>query len=122
MPTPYRRSGVLSVIKRFFLIFLLSTFSWVSALAEEAPALRDPTQPLDYRAQGAKRPHFALQAVFVQGTRKVAIINGSTLQKGESLEGWRLALVRDDSVVMASGSERMTLNLHQKVTQPVSAY
>ena len=71
--------------------------------AEDAP-VRDPMQPYRFVAgpgsdPGAVTvPRFALTAVLISPTRRVAIVNGKPYERGESVSGAEIIRIDADAV------------------------
>lgn len=101
----------------FNLISLLLTLL-ISAivLPLEAQELTDPTQPRNAVLSPATTGHtgkdgLTLQAVFIGTQERYAIINGQTLNQGDSINGFELVAVTATTVTMRDtiqGSEKQT--------------
>jgi hypothetical protein len=71
-----------------------------SARAAEAP-VRDPMQPYRFVAGpdgSVAAPRFALTAVLISPTRRVAIVNGKPYERRESVNGAEIVLIDSDAV------------------------
>jgi len=74
-----------------------------AARAEDAP-VRDPMQPFRYVASAGAGggvvavPRFALTAVLISPTRRVAIVNGKPYERGESVDGAEIVRIDPDAV------------------------
>jgi hypothetical protein len=70
--------------------------------ADERVPLRDPMQP--YRAiagaagVGGAGPRFALTAVLISSSRRVAIVNGKPYERGETVNGAEIVGIEADAV------------------------
>jgi hypothetical protein len=76
-------------------------FGAALAIAEEPP-VRDPMRPFGAGAAGAPLasagPRFALTAVLIAAERRVAIVNGTPSQQGESVDGATIVTIEADAV------------------------
>lgn len=80
--------------------FLL--FAVVPVFAEEAAQneqLRDPTQPLGYVTKKVAEEKLELQAIFVRGKQREAVINGQQVSVGDVVKGAEVLGINDKSVV-----------------------
>lgn len=83
-----------------------------SATAEEPP-LRDPMRPFGSdTVPGTEAtpaaPRFALTAVLVSPTRRVAVVNGKPYLEGDAVDGAEIVAIELDSVrVRERGAERV---------------
>jgi len=73
-----------------------------AALAGDAP-VRDPMQPFRFVAgpggvAGSAAPRFALTAVLISPTRRVAIVNGKPYECGEIVNGAEVVRIDPDAV------------------------
>jgi len=71
-----------------------------AATAEDAP-VRDPMQPYRFVAGpsgSVAAPRFALTAVLISPTRRVAIVNGKPYERGESVNGAEIVRIDPDAV------------------------
>jgi hypothetical protein len=80
----------------------------------DEPPLRDPMRPPGAdvapgaAAAAAAGPRFALTAVLVAPTRRVAIVNGKPYFEGETIDGAEIVAIELDSVrVREDGAERV---------------
>ena len=63
------------------------------------------------RAPGPKPPASELSGILVGARDRVAIINGTLVRSGDSIEGERVIDIRRDHVVLARDGQRRTLRL-----------
>lgn len=90
----------------------------VSANADEPP-LRDPMRPFGAdAAPGAAAaavagPRFALTAVLVAPTRRVAIVNGKPYFEGETIDGAEIVAIELDSVRVREGGADRVITLRR---------
>jgi hypothetical protein len=71
-----------------------------AARAEDG-LVRDPMQPYRFVAGpggGGVAPRFALTAVLISPTRRVAIVNGKPYERGESVNGAEIVRIDPDAV------------------------
>ena len=76
----------------------------------QAQGLPDPTRPLDLKSEVGMAqdgfPQVKINAVFVTAQGVHAIINGQSVNVGDSWQGLTLISLTRDSVVLARGQER----------------
>ncbi len=82
--------------------------------AEEAP-VRDPMQPYRFVAGpggvGVAAPRFALTAVLISPTRRVAIVNGKPYERGESVSGAEIVRIDTDAVHLREHGNELVVPL-----------
>lgn len=94
---------------------LIALVTTASALAEDLP-LRDPMQP--YRrvpaadAAEAVARGFALSAVLISDSRRIAVINGDLRREGDEIDGARLIRIEPFSVRLRRGGEELVVPLN----------
>lgn len=92
--------------------------AWTSGAG--AQELRDPTRPPATLTALSSAPSAAtagpqLQTILIgrgAGGRQLAVIDGETVQLGDTFHGARVARIGDNEVVLARGRERQTLRLY----------
>ena len=98
----------------------LKSWAWVicvlPAFCEAQYAvLPDPTKPVNVPAKGETDdqgndadgfPRVKIEAVFLQGESKTAVINGQTVQEGQSWKGFNLLKVHANGVVLADAEKQ----------------
>ena len=94
---------------------LIPVFCLFAGLANgQAETLRDPTQPMvnnSTRGTGQQGlsadgfPQVKIEAVFLQGDNKRAVINGETLVEGQDWKGFNLLKIHPNGVIL-SNTER----------------
>lgn len=82
-----------------------------SSLAQN---LVDPTRPnintgANKALQPVNKPKYVLNAVFIAGDNKSAVINGKRYQQGQDVRGSKLILISQNKVVLDSQEGRKTL-------------
>lgn len=77
-----------------------------------AHALKDPTQPGEYRA-ATKRVNLNLESILFSDTRRVAVINGKALQEGEKLGSARVLSIGKDVVRVQQQGKTYNLTLQR---------
>jgi len=93
------------------------------ARAEDAP-VRDPMQPYRFvagsgSAGGVVTPRFALTAVLISPTRRVAIVNGKPYERGESIGGAEIVRIDPDAVHLREHGNELVVPLgHAAVGKP----
>ena len=82
--------------------------------AEDAP-VRDPMQPYRFVAAGlggsVAAPRFALTAVLISPTRRVAIVNGKPYESGESVNGAEIVRIDPDAVHLREHGNELVVPL-----------
>ena len=84
-----------------------------AAPAADAP-VRDPMQPFRFAAGpggGAAAPRFALTAVLISPTRRVAIVNGKPYERGESVDGAEIVRIDPDAVHLREHGNELVVPL-----------
>jgi MSHA biogenesis protein MshK len=79
------------------------------ALPADGLEIVDPTRPQD-GARDGERP-LLLQSVLVSETRRVAVINGRTLQVGDRVDGARVTRIEPGSVWLQRDGDITRLDL-----------
>jgi hypothetical protein len=74
----------------------------------ELPTKMSPTQMATSRAKS--RPVFKLQGIW-KGKQVQAFINGRVVKVGDKINGYQVARIGDQKVVLTKGSEQYTLSL-----------
>ena len=93
------------------LIIFLIAFIPLSAQADQ---LRDPTTPLGAVAQ-ARENTPQLQAILLRNGQRKVIINGELLAEGQSISGFTIERITEQSVRLRSSDGPLLLQLRQKV-------
>ncbi|SET64291.1 hypothetical protein [Thalassotalea agarivorans] len=81
-----------------------------NALAAEV----DPTRPLSYRApvKSVSEPVFYLQSIVLSKEHgHTAIINDTLVAEGQSISGYKVVSISNNSVLLSSGEKRKSLSL-----------
>ncbi len=78
-------------------------------------ALVDPTLPLGYSTKGQQQSALKLQAIFLGGNRKEAIVNGVSVKEGDSLQGKRIVKIKHDAIVIEKNGGLRTLVLRPSI-------
>ena len=82
--------------------------------AADAP-VRDPMQPYRYVATpgsgGVGAPRFALTAVLISPTRRVAIVNGKPYERGETVGGAEIVRIEPDAVHLREHGNELVVPL-----------
>lgn len=98
----------------FKIIALLLLLAVSGAVSVHAESLRDPTRPLGYRGAEGTPIEWELNAVFIGGTRKLAVINGQKLQEQERVPGSAgvyLLAIEPRAVVLQQGPRTWRVHL-----------
>ncbi len=106
-------------VKKFSLVWLsvlvLVLGVPLAYASTQVEKLRDPTQPLNYRAATKAASALKLQAIFLGGSQPKAIINGKTLVVGDVFDGKKILTIKENEVVYRSGSQTRTLKLRSSI-------
>lgn len=89
----------MQVSKRHWTLLLLLVGHFSVADEAQTRPLRDPTQPLDFVAQKATQTKLELQAVFIRGNSKEAVISGKQVGVGGKVLGAEILAINEKSVV-----------------------
>jgi hypothetical protein len=83
-----------------------------AARAADAP-VHDPMQPFHYVAGpgGVGGPRFALTAVLISPTRRVAIVNGKPYERGETVGGAEIVRIEADAVHLREHGNELVVPL-----------
>jgi MSHA biogenesis protein MshK len=101
------------------LIAALSLSASSTALGQAS--LADPTRPplgateADPGSAAAPRGGLRLQSVLISNTRRLAVIDGKTVQIGGEVGGATLTAISETGVTLRRGDEVETLRLHPGV-------
>lgn len=97
------------------LLRLVIIVSGCAYLPVAEAAARDPTCPFGLQEQSvfqSDSQDFVVSAIIVAPTYRLAIINGETVQIGDSVGGRRVAAIADGQVTLtnASGTRMLTMD------------
>jgi hypothetical protein len=101
------------VFRRCALIVAGVLVAATAARAEDAP-VRDPMQPYRFAAGpggSVAAPRFALTAVLISPTRRVAIVNGRPYERGESVSGAEIVRIDADAVHLREHGNELVVPL-----------
>lgn len=107
------------MVKQSVLWFVVigMTLVWASQ-AVMAENLVDPMRPVDYRAIQVKPPakmddvdtsSWKLTAVLTSPNRQVAVVNGRSLQQGDSLDGFTVRKIAKDRIYLQKAKKSVVL-------------
>ncbi|PUA27052.1 MAG: hypothetical protein B0W54_19675 [Cellvibrio sp. 79] len=105
---------------KWLIVFSLSTMC-AGLLAEPLSDVRDPTTPLEYRADRGgvtSETEWVLDSVLISAKRKLAIINGETLREGQTLPGSNSIIIQrilPQTVVLQQGEKTWVLKMSPSV-------
>jgi hypothetical protein len=107
------------VVKRPVLWFgILGVLLVWATQAVTAENLVDPMRPADYRAARVNPPakkddvdtsSWKLTAVLSSANRQVAVVNGRSLQQGDSLEGFTVRKIEKDRIYLQKAKKSVVL-------------
>ena len=94
------------------------------SLTSAAQSLRDPTRPppgfsvvsKTAGKPGAREP-MTLQTVLISPQRRTVVISGRVMSIGDTMDGYRLAEIREAEVVMRGSKGTRTLRLYPVVSK-----
>lgn len=105
--------------KMIFFIMTLSAPLWGESSIPSKPTaaspsfhLRDPTQPGNLYSTDNTRGAFRLNSILVGKTRRLALINDTLVQVGDTIDSARVISINEDSVVIADSGKTITLYLY----------
>jgi hypothetical protein len=78
-------------------------------------AMRDPTQPANYVGDAGGNP-WQLNATIISSDRRVAVINETSVQIGDSINGQRVTAINPGVVKLVGDDGEMILQL---IDQPI---
>ncbi|MDH5436804.1 MAG: MSHA biogenesis protein MshK [Gammaproteobacteria bacterium] len=88
--------------------------------------LNDPTRPVDYvnGSQGsakAEKGGLRVSSIIIGKNRRTAIIDGQSVQKGDSVRGMKVIAINPAEVLLKSNNKQLQVSLlPEKVKKPVS--
>ena len=108
------------------LLFFLFLFILSGASPARAETLLDPTLPPASLGLGSENPALGrvnllvLQSVLISPTRRVAIINGQTIQLKEYFEEWKLEKINESEVTLRKGNQIQIVKLFPEIDMRMS--
>lgn len=87
----------------------------ISHAGEQREKLRDPTEPLGFVTQKAAQSKLELQAVFIRGNTREAVINGKRVKVGDSIGGATVLSIDEKSVAYRRHGSSVRLHLRDSV-------
>lgn len=100
-------AGLIGIIP--YCIYALS----LSAIPPSPQALRDPTRPimLDLEAKSIQSDGLQLQSTLVDNTRRIALINNTFAEVGDTIGTAKIIAINDGYVVLIDSGHPITLYL-----------
>ena len=96
-----------------FLICLLSVPCF-------SAALRDPTRPATFVPDKPAASNFTLTSILVSPDRRIAIINGQSVQINDTIQGGKVIDITPEAVLLKSGDTIYSLQLiNDVIRQPI---
>jgi hypothetical protein len=94
-------------------LIVVGVFVAAGAARAEDALVRDPMQPYRFVAGpgGVGAPRFALTAVLISPTRRVAIVNGKPYERGESVNGAEIVRIDPDAVRLREHGNELVVPL-----------
>lgn len=87
----------------------------VGAVRADEPPVRDPMRPFGRGSAGgaavAAVPRFALTAVLIAPTRRIAIVNGKPYSQGESVDGAEIVSIEQGAVRLREHGADLVISL-----------
>jgi hypothetical protein len=105
-------------------LIVVGVFVAAGAARAEDALVRDPMQPYRFVAGpgGVGAPRFALTAVLISPTRRVAIVNGKPYERGESVNGAEIVRIDPDAVRLREHGNELVVPLgHAAVAAAAAA-
>lgn len=106
---------MMKVIGNIFLIAMLIFFTGSSF------AVRDPTRPPDsllkrQQEEAAEKNPFIVNAIIISKERRLAVINGITLQLNDTIENAKVIKIEADHVCLKTGGVIVTVPIFKQDT------
>ena len=107
------------MVRIFRILLIVLLISMVGeAFAAKLGQFVDPMRPAYYQTSSAQQAtpdrvntkDWKLTAILISADRSVAVINGKALQKGESLDGYRLVQIMPDKVLLQNKQQKLVLH------------
>lgn len=108
------------------LLFFLFLFILSCTPPARSETLLDPTLPPASLGLGSENPalgrenQLVLQSVLISPTRRVAIINGQTIQLKEYVEEWKLEKINEGEVTLRKGNQVQVVKLFPEINMRMS--
>ena len=107
------------MVNRLWVLLLVccALGAWPASRAH-AEQLVDPMRPSEYKAPQPQRPlaqaetdtsSWKLTAVITAADRRVAVVNGRSLQRGDSVDGFTVRNIFSDRVVLQKAERKVVL-------------
>ncbi len=93
------------MVKHTFILTVATTLLLGAVASQAAEPQRDPTRPYSAPVANTNVTGFRTTAVFVARDRRIAIVNGKRVAKGDRVDG---------AIVVEILSDQVRLNLHGK--------
>tara|TARA_A100001015_G_scaffold319384_1_gene442102 strand:- start:1894 stop:2232 length:339 start_codon:yes stop_codon:yes gene_type:complete len=108
-------------VHKYFILTILASLPLVAPFA--AIKRHDPTKPtVSVPDQIIKQHIFALTMIVLSGDKRYAIINGNMFAEGDTLQGFKVATIHRQSVLLKGPNGLMRkLKLVKSVVKPVSS-
>ncbi|MDX1455322.1 MAG: hypothetical protein R3217_07710 [Gammaproteobacteria bacterium] len=101
--------------RQFFRLCILGMIGTFAATAGEPAAIGDPMRPSslasDSSADQPRRVSYRVQSIVVSPERRVAVINGRSLEEGEALGAARVVAIEAYEVIIEVDGQRRRLGL-----------
>ncbi|HUQ53208.1 MAG TPA: hypothetical protein VM692_13365 [Gammaproteobacteria bacterium] len=95
--------------------FVVALLAIAAARAEDTPPVRDPMRPFGSvaaaAAAAAKAPRFAMTAVLIAPSRRVAIVNGKPYAQGATVDGAEIVAIEHDVVRLRERGAELVIHL-----------
>lgn len=106
--------------KRVVAALLLSIFMG-SVIAADYSAMRDPTQPLRFKAETDGLASLSLHSVLISEDRKFAVINGKQVKEQDVINGARVIKIQPGRVRVNINGKEQELIMRAQVKKPAKA-
>lgn len=75
------------------------------------PFARKKAQGIARRSESPADPSFRVSVISRQNDCYMAVVNGKVVQESDSISGWTVTEINDDSVLLTKGTRRLKLTL-----------
>jgi hypothetical protein len=97
------------------LVVFSTLLAVAGAVAADEPPIRDPMRPFGRGSAAgaaiAAAPRFALTAVLIAPTRRIAIVNGKPYSQGESVDGAEIVAIEQGAVRLREHGADLVVSL-----------
>ena len=78
----------------------------------DARAMRDPTRPANYAADGVSVVNgYMLNSVMISAKRKLALVNDTFVKQGDSIDGAKVIKIQSNSVILSKREHQFEVKM-----------